>query len=103
MTRLSISDGGGGSGGGGGGGGGQRGQRGSMEGTTRRHDKMRQSLIGQTLGKRRSIGTKSLAKSLAPSTPRPEGESKGRPESSTHFDFREEGEEQEEEENGDFR
>ena len=57
-------------------------------GTTRRHDKMRKSLIGQTLGKRGSIGTKSLAKNLAPVTPRPEA--RHRKKQSSAFDFAEE-------------
>eukprot|EP00752_Nemacystus_decipiens_P007336 g6562.t1 len=58
-------------------------------GATRRHDKMRKSLIGQTLGKRGSIGTKSLAKSLAPTTPRPEARRRRQKQSSA-FDFAEE-------------
>ncbi|CAN0548785.1 unnamed protein product, partial [Laminaria digitata] len=58
--------------GGGGGAGGGSGLRTSVGGTTRRNDRMRQSLISQTLGKRRSIGTKTMAKTLAPSTPRHE-------------------------------
>ena len=49
---------------------------------------MRQSLIGQTLGKRGSIGTKSLAKNLAPTTPRPEA--RRRQNRSSAFDFAEE-------------
>ncbi|CAN0246138.1 unnamed protein product [Ectocarpus sp. 12 AP-2014] len=63
-------------------------QRVSVDGTTRRHDRMRKSLIGQTLGKRRSIGTKSLAKNLAPPTPRPEGQPRR-----SQFDFAEDREE----------
>lgn len=47
---------------------------------------MRKSLIGQTLGKRGSIGTKSLAKNLAPVTPRP----KARHRQKQSFDFVEE-------------
>lgn len=55
---------------------------------------MRKSLIGQTLGKRGSIGTKSLAKSLAPTTPRPEARRKQQQQQqqqSSPFDFAEEG------------
>lgn len=59
------------------------------EGTTRRHDKMRRSLIGQALGKRGSIGTKSLAKTLAPTTPRPEARPR-RQQQGSQFDFAEE-------------
>lgn len=51
----------------------------SIEGTTRRNDQMRQSLIGYTLGKRSSIGVKSKAKSLAPPTPRHDSGSWARP------------------------
>lgn len=50
----------------------------SIEGTTRRHDRMRQSLIGYTLGKA-SIGVKSKAKSLAPPTPRHDRGRRARP------------------------
>lgn len=65
------------------------GRGGSTDGTTRRHDRMRKQLIQQTLGKRRSIGTKSLAKGIAPLTPRLDttGRRQG---SSGQFDFREE-------------
>lgn len=51
----------------------------SIEGTTRRHDQMRQSLIGYTLGQRASIGVKSKAKSLAPPTPRHDKGRRARP------------------------
>lgn len=81
------------SGGAGGAGGGGSGLRASVGGTTRRNDRMRQSLISQTLGKRRSIGTKSMARTLAPSTPRHERGRTGRPGDSGQFDFSEEGEE----------
>lgn len=56
---------------------------------------MRKSLIGQTLGKRGSIGTKSLAKNLAPTTPRPQARSgHQKQQQSSSFDFREDMEEQ---------
>ncbi len=51
---------------------------------------MRKSLIGQTLGKRGSIGTKSLAKNLAPQTPRPErSRRQQQQQQASRFDFAE--------------
>ncbi|CAM9730747.1 unnamed protein product, partial [Discosporangium mesarthrocarpum] len=41
----------------------------SSGGATRRNEKLRRELIRHTLGKRKSIGTKALAKALAPRTP----------------------------------